>query len=111
MVGKGRTVTNAYGIDASAAINWGDYPGDLHFAMVKATEGETYLSPAFRESWARLLPLTPHRLAYHYAHPDLDPAKQAALLTRTVRDAGLRPTDHYVLDLEQDGGLDPVEVS
>jgi lysozyme len=109
-VGEGNAVS-VYGLDASGDVNWEEWPGDLGFAMVKATEGVNFTSPAFHASWDALEKLTPHRLAYHYAHPDEDPAAQAAWLTRTVKAAGLRSTDHYVLDLEVTSGRTPVEVS
>lgn len=111
MVGKGNAMTNAYGIDASEDVNWKAYPGDLSFAMMKATEGTGFTSPAFKTSWEETGKLTSHRLAYHYGHPNLDPSAQAAYFTKTVKDAGLRPTDHFVLDLEETGGRTPVEVS
>jgi len=102
------------GIDVSdnnGLINWERWRGHILFAEIKATEGLTFDDPTFAENWSHALGLDLVRFAYHYGHPDEDPAKQAAFFTRTVRAQGMRDVDHFVLDLEVSRGKTPMEVS
>jgi lysozyme len=102
------------GIDVSnnnGLINWEQWRGHISFAEIKATEGLTFDDPTFAENWRHAFRLGIPRFAYHYAHPEEDPAKQAAFFTRVVRTEGMRSADHFVLDLEDNGGNSPMEVS
>ena len=82
------------------------------FGMVKATEAFDYQNPAFKANWDGMYEHNVQsRFAYHYAHPDLDPSKQAAYFVAFVKAHGLLQHDHFVLDLEQPFGRTPAQVS
>ena len=83
------------------------------FAFVKATEGTTYTNPYFTQDWSALAAAGLIRGAYHYARPSStvgSAAAQAQYFANTVgsfADLGDLPP---VLDLEQTGGLTPVNL-
>jgi GH25 family lysozyme M1 (1,4-beta-N-acetylmuramidase) len=82
--------------------------------MVKATEGITFLDQEFPRNWEQMKAINIRRFAYHFARPTLDhhsPVAQAQMFTKVVRAQGLDPHDHFVLDLEETGGMAPLQVS
>jgi lysozyme len=75
------------------------------FAIIKATEGETYADPTFNDDWngAKLSGLL--RGGYCFFHPKQDPKKQADYFISVVKaqnDVGELPA---VIDLEVTDGL------
>jgi lysozyme len=103
---RGIDVSNNNGI-----FDWPTWRGFINFASAKATEGLDFQDEQFPRNWQYMRKLGIYRFAYHYAHPDLDPAQQARYLTDYVRKQGLYPHDNFLLDLEETGGLSPVDVS
>lgn len=78
-----------------------------HFAVVKATEGLSYINPYFIQDSLQMRLAGIARGTYHYAHPDLPPEPQAALYAAVVLGQN-GPLDlPPVLDLEHSGGLPP----
>ncbi|WP_028478341.1 glycoside hydrolase family 25 protein [Nocardia sp. CNY236] len=77
------------------------------FAMVKATEGLSYINPYFIPDSVLMRAAGLARGTYHYARPDLPPEPQAALYAAVVLGQN-GPLDlPPVLDLETTGGLGP----
>ncbi|GAA2066465.1 hypothetical protein GCM10009722_30980 [Williamsia deligens] len=77
------------------------------FAMVKATEGLSYVNPWFVPDSVGMRLADVARGTYHYADPSLPAAPQAALfaaVTLGINGYGDLPP---VLDLEKSGGLPP----
>ena len=120
---SGRLVANAQGIDISniqGYFNWSVWAGRIQFGMAKATEGPhgfqgTYFDAQFARNWQQMWTLNGPgkliRFAYHFAHPSTDPLSQADTLTTVVRQQGLKPGDHFVLDLEETDGMPASHVS
>jgi lysozyme len=109
-------MSNLYprGIDVSnnnGIFNWADWKGKIQFAGMKATEGLTFKDDQFPRNWEYAKKYKLYRLAYHYGHPNLDPADQAKYFTDTVRAQGLQDHDNFYLDLEETDGMAPVDVS
>jgi lysozyme len=114
---------NVLGIDVSnnnGLFYWPAWAGRISFAMAKATEGPhnglgTYYDTQFARNWQQMWDLNGAgklvRFAYCFGHPSEDPLSQADALTTTVRQQGLKPGDHFVLDLEDTDGLPPEQVS
>ena len=104
----------ARGIDVSATgqgqFDWTRWEGHLDFAIAKATEGVDFIDPEFTRNWAHMRGMGIGCLAYHYGHPDADPAEQARHFTEVLRDHG--DTDSgAVLDIEITEGLKPVDIA
>jgi len=87
------------GIDVSSAQGLVDFrrvhASGQRFAIVKATEGSTYISPGFFSRWDRLADLdgAMYRGAYHFCRPDTvggsqDGRSEARHLCRTLDEAG-----------------------
>ncbi|WP_405178780.1 glycoside hydrolase family 25 protein [Nocardia sp. NBC_01377] len=77
------------------------------FAMVKATEGLSYVNPYFVPDSLLMRAAGVARGTYHYAQPGLPPEPQAALYAAVVLGQN-GPLDlPPVLDMEHSGGLDP----
>lgn len=75
------------------------------FAIIKATEGLTYLNPYFPASWRGAKAAGLIRGAYHYADPNSATAQDsAALFVRVVQAFGLAQGDLLVLDIESGSG-------
>ena len=70
-----------HGIDVShyqKKIDWGKVAAqDVHFAFIKATEGETYKDSFFCENWASIKAAGIKRGAYHFFRPTLSAEMQA----------------------------------
>ncbi len=97
-----------------APISWRRVAGHgARFAFVKATEATTYVNPWFRRDWAATRGAGLVRGAYHYARPALplttavDQARAFVAVVGSTREQGDLPP---VLDLEDSGGLPPVEL-
>lgn len=109
-------MSNLYpgGIDVSnhnGLFDWAAWRGHIKFASAKATEGLNFQDAQFARNWEWMKKLKLYRFAYHYGHPDLNPVQQAEYLVRFVKLQGLEAGDNFVLDLEETGGLNPVDVS
>ncbi len=94
--------------DNGELINWFAVKASgQDFAMVKATEGLSYVNPYFVPDSIGMRVAGLARGSYHYADPGLPAAPQAALfatITLGINGYGDLPP---VLDLEQSGGLSP----
>lgn len=77
-----------HGIDVShyqARVDWGVVASeDIHFAFVKATEGETHLDSLFCYNWEAMQQEGIVRGAYHFFRPKISPLAQADNFTRSV---------------------------
>jgi lysozyme len=99
-----QVANRAEGIDVSnnnGNFNWPHWNGHVEFAMIKATEGLTFVDPQFRRNWEGAKSIKAHRFAYHYAHPDEDPSLQAQKCVAEVKACGWERGDGIVLDLEE----------
>jgi lysozyme len=106
--------TRAFGIDVSGnngPFNWSPWKDHIQFAAAKATEGRNFTDPEFASNWQGMETIGVYRFAYHYGVPDNDPSGQASRFLETIESHGLKKDDNFFLDLEDTGGLDPVDVS
>jgi lysozyme len=107
------------GIDVSdnnGDFDWHSWNGHIDFAMIKASEGPTEGYPdglrdtQFDRNWAGAKAIGVHRFAYHFFHPDENPAAQAAWFVDTVKAAGLDLSDNFVIDFEvENSGMSVLE--
>ena len=108
-------MTRPQGIDISdnngPNFDWEAWRHHIQFAMVKCTEGLTYTDPTFAHNWSGMNKIDVYRFAYHYGHPEEDPSHQAHFFLNTLEKHGISKADNFVLDLEDDGGLSPLQVS
>src|SRR5512140_886738 len=102
------------GIDVSywqSGIDWPKVRATgQRFAIIKATEGETYAAPTFAGDWSGAKASGLLRAPYLFFHPKQDPKKQADLFCSTVQalnDPGELPP---ALDLEVTDGLTPDKI-
>ncbi|WP_433660524.1 glycoside hydrolase family 25 protein [Nocardia sp. CA-128927] len=77
------------------------------FAMVKATEGVSYINPYFVADSLLMRAAGVARGTYHYARPNLAPEPQAAMYAAVVLGQNGALDLPPVLDLETTGGLPP----
>ncbi|MGL4306510.1 MAG: glycoside hydrolase family 25 protein [Mycobacteriaceae bacterium] len=95
----------------NSSINWFDVKASgQDFAMVKATEGLSYINPYFVADSIGMRVAGLSRAAYHYANPSLPAEPQAAFfaaVTLGMNGYGDLPA---VLDLETTGGLNPQDL-
>ncbi len=104
---KGPDVSSWQHIDGRL-IDWFAVKHSGHdFAMVKATEGLTYVNPYFVADCLVMRAAGVARGAYHYASPNLPPEPQAALYAGVVLGINGPGDMPPVLDLENSGGLPP----
>jgi GH25 family lysozyme M1 (1,4-beta-N-acetylmuramidase) len=99
---------SAQGQDRS---NWqpvGPWAANLTFGIVKATEGISFADPTFAYNWSNLKVEGKIRGAYHFYHPALSAARQAAFFVQTVSAHGLEAGDLLVSDSEITSGVDGV---
>src|SRR5450759_3395576 len=103
------------GIDVShwnGTINWPQVAGaGKTFAIIKATEGETFLDSMYatNHSGARAAGL--RATAYHFAQPGLPTSEATIQADWFVQNAALLPGDLIpVLDLEVSGGLSTTDL-
>ncbi|WP_280476765.1 glycoside hydrolase family 25 protein [Nocardia asiatica] len=92
----------------ASPIDWFAVKRSGHnFAMVKATEGLSYVNPYFVPDSLLMRAAGLARGTYHYARPNLPPEPQAAMYAAVVLGQN-GPLDlPPVLDLEDSGGLAP----
>jgi lysozyme len=82
------------------------------FTFLKATEGASYTNPWFASDWSRSRDVGLARGAYHFARPSVGSAVAQARRFIGVAGAARRTGDlPPVLDLEQDGGLTPAQLT
>ena len=103
------------GIDVShwnGTINWPQVAGaGKTFAIIKATEGETFLDSMYatNHSGARAAGL--RTTAYHFARPGLPTSEATIQADWFVQNAALLPGDLVpALDLEDSGGLSTTDL-
>src|SRR5262249_52496912 len=80
------------------------------FAIVKATEGMTYIDPDFDTNWSGMKEAGLIRGAYHFFHPEDDPIKQADHFTNVIGALGSGDLPG-ALDLEVTDGESPSRVA
>lgn len=100
------------GIDVSdyqPNVNWRVVADSgVVFAVVKATEGRTFVAETFAGNWQAIKECGMVRGAYHFFRPKLDPKEQADNFLKTVK---LEPGDlPAVFDIETLDGLSVKEV-
>ena len=89
-------------------INWFAVRGSGNaFAMLKATEGLSYVNPYFVPDSLLMRAAGVARGTYHYARPNLPPEPQAALYSTVVLGQNGTLDLPPVLDIENSGGLPP----
>ncbi len=92
-----------------ASIGWKKVAADGHsFAIVKATENDTYTNPYYGGDVAGARSAGLAAGAYHFARPALPlstATRQANYFADVIGDVGTAATLPPVLDLEQSGGL------
>ena len=106
----------ASGIDTSSyqhvgrhRIDWSAVRGSgVSYALIKATEGSTLDDPWFERDWKAAATAGLYRGAYHYARPAPGTAAaDAGHFLDVVGSLDGREDLPPVLDLEENGGLDP----
>ena len=76
------------------------------FAIMQATDGETYLDPMYATNHAGARAAGLQVTAYHFAEPGSSPDEAIIQADWFVKNAALLPGDLVpALDLEQTGGL------
>ncbi len=102
--------TTVPGIDVSAwqgNINWPQVRlTGKDFVFIKATEGDSYISPPFASDWDEARDAGILRGAYHFFRPSADPVAQAELFLNTMGALGLEDMP-AVLDWEVTDGVSP----
>ncbi|MCC7304614.1 hypothetical protein IT418_04360 [bacterium] len=72
----------------------------IEFAIIKATEGSTYVDPQFKKNWVESKKNGIVRSAYHYFCPNIDGTAQAENFLNTVSKAGGTPDFLLSVDVE-----------
>lgn len=103
------------GIDVSnwqQTIDWTQVAGaGKQFAIMKVTEGQTYLDPYYATNHAGARAAGLRVTAYHFASPSSTPGDAVLEADWFVQNAALLPGDLVpALDLEQSGGLSPTDL-
>jgi lysozyme len=114
--------TRVWGVDVAdyqhpdgAAISWRSVRATgASFAIIKATEGSSYVNPFFASDWAGARTAGLVRGAYGFGRPALPYSTAAAQAEEFVRTVG--STDETgdlppILDLEVTGGLTPAQLA
>jgi lysozyme len=101
------------GIDVShwqGVIDWPKVKAHgIEFVFIKATEGQTYVDPRFKENAEGALSAGLRVGFYHFAHPDNDPVKEAEHFYKSTSYIGYHLPP--VLDLESAKGLDKPHIT
>lgn len=97
-----------FGIDVSHHQDWIDWPrvrsSGVRFAIIKASEGETYIDPMFEENMRGAAENDIIAGTYHFFLPRYDPLEQARHYVRTLQElGGSRPTLPPCIDIETPG--------
>lgn len=100
------------GIDVSryqATVDWDIIASqNMHFAFIKATEGETHTDDHFVTNWTNIKKAGLRRGAYHFFRPRTPANRQADHFVRYVQ---LTPGDlPPVLDIEVTDGVNPARL-
>jgi len=90
-------VENGFDISHWNTIYWDKVPADIKFVEIKATEGVTYVDPAFYDNAQNARDLGLHVGAYHFTKFNNPPLKEAANFLECAHKAGV---DSVTLDLE-----------
>jgi lysozyme len=99
----------AAGEDRSSFQSVSTWEGDA-FGFAKATEGVTWIDPAFAPNWENLGREGLVRGSYHFFHPALDPVRQASFYVATVEThGGFKDGDIFLIDAEILVGEDGAE--
>ena len=94
-----------------AAIDWTAVKqSGQSFVFVKATEGTGYTNPAFTTDTAKAQQAGLVPGSYHYARPGNRDPRGEARHYAAVLATGVQPSLPPVLDLEENGGLNPTEL-
>lgn len=94
-----------------AAIDWKAVKASgQSYAFIKATEGVGYLNPFFSSDSFKAQEAGVVPGSYHYAKPSYGSARAQARYYATALATGPQPSLPPVLDLEENGGLDPVSL-
>lgn len=94
------------GLDLSnwqGTADWDAITGaGYQFAIIKASEGVTFTDPQFARNWSECKRVGMGRLAYHYAHPELNQPTPEWLFHKSVIDSvgGYQTGDGDALDME-----------
>jgi GH25 family lysozyme M1 (1,4-beta-N-acetylmuramidase) len=100
-------VHSAQGEDRSSFQEVQPWAADS-FGFAKATEGTGWTDPTFKANWTALRDAGKPRGAYHFFHPEEDPAKQADFFLSVVRENGMKAHDMLVVDSELMAGADGI---
>ena len=103
----------SYQHPGGAAIDWPMVQaGGASIAIIKATEGTTYVNPYFASDWAGARRAGLVTGGYHFARPgSSSAAAQARSLVATLGSTREQGTLAPVLDLEESGGLSPTDLA
>jgi lysozyme len=93
------------GIDVShhnGTVDWAALKSryGITWGAAKATEGRSFQDSQFPANWRKMKAAGLVRMAYHFAHPDSDPADDARAFLSYVKASGLESTDIMVMDME-----------
>lgn len=94
-----------------SAIDWQTVgESGQSFAFIKASEGTGYVNPYFSSDSAKASAAGVTPGSYHYAKPGTgDPREEARHYAATLS-SGVQPSLPPTLDLEESGGLEPVDL-
>lgn len=108
-------MTTLAGIDVSnnngAAFDWAAWKGKISFAGVKITEGLDFTDPDGARNMEGARGIGAVRIAYHFLHPSLSGAQQAAYFLGHAKAAGIGPGDLAMVDVEETDGRTVAEIS
>lgn len=94
-----------------AAIDWSSVKASgQSFAFIKATEGTGYINPYFSTDSLKAQEAGIMPGSYHYARPGWGNARAEAQYYAATLATGPQPSLPPVLDLEENGGLSPVDL-
>jgi lysozyme len=111
-----RAANRVSGVDVShwnGAPNWlRARRSGVRFVIAKATDGRTFVDPAYARNKADAEQVGLYFTAYHYARPSATPGDARAQARHFVKTARLTAKNLVpALDLEQSGGLPPAALA
>ena len=96
------------GIDVSywnAKVDWSKVSAEgQRFVFVKASEGERYMDPTFKDNWAGTKAAGLLRGAYHFFRSNADPGRQADFFINALKATGDLGDLPPAIDLETNDG-------